>query len=187
MITRCKWVTADPLYLDYHDREWGVPQHDSRMLFEMLCLEGQQAGLSWITVLKKRACYRTSFHGFDPHKIAAMGGQELDALMQEPGLIRHRRKLEAIVTNARAWVAMAQAGEDFAAFIWQFVGHQPQVNRPHYPDIPAKTAASEALSRALKQRGFTFVGATICYAFMQACGLVNDHHVGCDLCPAEAG
>ncbi|MDU6412053.1 MAG: DNA-3-methyladenine glycosylase I [Yersiniaceae bacterium] len=186
-MVRCRWVTADPLYIDYHDHEWGVPQRESRVLFEMLCLEGQQAGLSWITVLKKRERYRACFHGFDPHHIAAMTPQDVDALMQEAGLIRHRRKLEAIITNARAWLAMAAAGEDFSRFIWGFVDHQPQVNRPQGEAIPAKTAASEALSRALKKRGFTFVGATICYAFMQACGLVNDHQADCFCCPAQAG
>jgi len=186
-MVRCRWVTADPLYIDYHDHEWGVPQYESRALFEMLCLEGQQAGLSWITVLKKRARYRDCFHGFDPHKVAAMTPEDVDALMQDAGLIRHRRKLEAIIINARAWLAMTQAGEDFARFIWGFVDHQPQVNRPQGSATPVKTAASEALSKALRKRGFTFVGATICYAFMQASGLVNDHQADCFCCPAQAG
>ncbi|MDU4092505.1 MAG: DNA-3-methyladenine glycosylase I [Pantoea sp.] len=177
---RCGWVSNDPLYLTYHDSEWGIAQTQSTRLFEMLCLEGQQAGLSWITVLKKRENYRAAFYQFDPKTIAQMNESDIDRLMQDSGLIRHRAKLNAIVTNARAYLMMQENGEDFSRFIWAFVGHQPQIN--HFTEgavVPAQTPASLALSKALKKRGFKFVGATICYAFMQACGLVNDHLTGC--------
>ncbi|NMP28255.1 DNA-3-methyladenine glycosylase I [Rahnella sp. SAP-1] len=177
---RCSWVSNDPLYIEYHDKEWGVPIKDGRQLFEMLCLEGQQAGLSWITVLKKRENYRRCFHQFDPQRIAAMTAQDVDALVLESGIIRHRGKIEAIITNAKAWLAMQASGEDFATFIWQFVDQQPLINNPGGPgDIPAKTPLSDALSKALKKRGFKFIGSTICYAFMQASGLVNDHQTYC--------
>ena len=177
---RCGWVTEDPLYVAYHDREWGTPETRREALFEMLCLEGQQAGLSWITVLKKRAAYREAFHHFDPQAVALMDEQAIDRLMSNSGLIRHRGKLTAIVTNARALLAMEAQGDAFSSFIWQFVEHQPVIN--HFPAgsaVPASTAVSEALSKALKKHGFAFVGPTICYAFMQACGLVNDHLTGC--------
>lgn len=177
---RCGWVTEDPLYIAYHDKEWGIPHTDSRQLFEMLCLEGQQAGLSWITILKKRENYRRAFHQFDAQAVALMGEQEIDLLMLDSGLIRHRGKLSAIVANARALLAMEAQGEDFVRFIWRTVETQPQIN--HFQrgaDVPAFTPASEALSKALKKRGFKFVGSTICYAFMQACGLVNDHLTDC--------
>lgn len=177
---RCGWVSTDPLYQTYHDREWGVAQTANAALFEMLCLEGQQAGLSWITVLKKRENYRAAFYQFDPQTVARMNEAEIDILMQNSGLIRHRAKLNAIVTNARAYLTMQEAGEDFSRFVWSFVGGQPQIN--HFADlqaVPAQTPVSLALSKALKQRGFKFVGSTICYSFMQACGLVNDHITTC--------
>lgn len=177
---RCGWVSADPLYLEYHDNEWGTPTTDARELFEMLCLEGQQAGLSWITVLKKRENYRRAFHHFDPQGVAAMTEQDVAALLQDSGIIRHRGKIEAIISNAKAYLAMEAAGEDFATFIWQFVGNKPLLN--HWRtlnEVPAKTELSDAMSKALKKRGFKFIGSTICYAFMQACGLVNDHVTGC--------
>jgi len=177
---RCGWVTADPLYLSYHDLEWGVAVHDRQRLFEMICLEGQQAGLSWITVLKKRENYRQCFHHFSPEAVAHMTPGDVDNLMQNAGIIRHRGKIEAIINNARALLAMEAKGEDFPALVWSFVSGSPVVTHPvELSEIPAKTQSSEALSRALKQRGFKFVGATTCYAFMQACGLVNDHIVGC--------
>ncbi|MFS2221515.1 DNA-3-methyladenine glycosylase I [Pantoea sp. B65] len=177
---RCGWVTQDPLYLTYHDDEWGIPQTEGKKLFEMICLEGQQAGLSWITVLKKRENYRRAFHGFDPHAVALMGEEQLDVLMQDSGLIRHRGKLAAIIANARAYLAMEARGEDFSRFIWSFVDHQPQINHLHsLAGAQSKTAASDALSKALKKHGFKFVGSTTCYAFMQACGLVNDHVIDC--------
>lgn len=177
---RCGWVSTDPLYQAYHDKEWGVAQKDSRALFEMLCLEGQQAGLSWITVLKKRENYRAAFYRFDPQAVAQMNEADIEVLMQNSGLIRHRGKLSAIVTNARAYLAMQEQGEDFSRFVWSFVDYQPQIN--HFSDlqpVPAQTPVSLALSKALKKRGFKFVGSTICYAFMQSCGLVNDHHTRC--------
>lgn len=183
---RCGWVTQDPLYLDYHDNEWGVPQREGKKLFEMICLEGQQAGLSWITVLKKRENYRHAFHNFDPPRVAAMTPQDVDTLLQNSGIIRHRGKIEAIIGNARAYLAMEANGESFSDFIWGFVDNQPQIaHAALLAEIPASTPVSDALSKALKKRGFKFVGSTICYAFMQACGLVNDHVVGCICYPGE--
>jgi DNA-3-methyladenine glycosylase I len=187
-MTRCNWVTNDPLYIEYHDHEWGIPQKDNQKLFEMLCLEGQQAGLSWITVLKKREHYRRCFHQFDPQKIAKMTEEDVETLVQDAGIIRHRGKINAIISNARAYLAMQEKGDDFSQFIWQFVNHQPQINYPQIPgDIPAKTDVAEAMSKALKKRGFKFIGATICYAFMQASGLVNDHQTYCQHQPAQHG
>ncbi|PVZ83276.1 DNA-3-methyladenine glycosylase I [Serratia sp. S1B] len=183
---RCGWVTADPLYLEYHDKEWGTPTTDARELFEMLCLEGQQAGLSWITVLKKRENYRRAFHNFDPIRVAAMNEQDVTLLLQDSGIIRHRGKIEAIITNAKAYQAMEMAGENFSTFIWQFVEGKPQLN--HWQalnEVPAQTEISVAMSKALKKRGFKFVGSTICYAFMQACGLVNDHITDCFCHPKQ--
>lgn len=183
---RCGWVTQDPLYLDYHDNEWGVPQREGKKLFEMICLEGQQAGLSWITVLKKRENYRHAFHNFDPQRVAAMTRQDVDSLLQNAGIIRHRGKIEAIIGNARAYLAMEENGESFSDFIWGFVDNQPQIAHASLlAEIPTSTPVSDALSKALKKRGFKFVGSTICYAFMQACGLVNDHVVGCICYPGE--
>lgn len=177
---RCGWVTNDPLYMAYHDDEWGVPTPDARELFEMLCLEGQQAGLSWITVLKKRENYRRAFHQFDPQRVAAMTEQDVATLLQDASIIRHRGKIEAIITNARAYLAMQEAGEDFVTFIWSFVDGQPQRNQwQQLSQVPAKTEQSDAMSKALKKRGFKFIGSTTCYAFMQASGLVNDHLTGC--------
>ncbi|MEE3652161.1 MULTISPECIES: DNA-3-methyladenine glycosylase I [unclassified Brenneria] len=179
-MNRCGWVTQDALYQAYHDNEWGKPCTDSQKLFELLCLEGQQAGLSWITVLKKRENYRRCFRQFDPGQIAQMTQEDVDKLMQDSGIIRHRGKITAIITNARAWLEMENQGESFSRFIWSFVDHQPQLNRPtSLADVPAKTAISDAMSKALKKRGFKFIGSTICYAFMQAGGLVNDHTIDC--------
>ncbi|EPT2627771.1 DNA-3-methyladenine glycosylase I [Escherichia coli] len=183
---RCGWVSQDPLYIAYHDNEWGVPETDSKKLFEMICLEGQQAGLSWITVLKKRENYRACFHQFDPVKVAAMQEEDVERLVQDAGIIRHRGKIQAIIGNARAYLQMEQNGEQFADFVWSFVNHQPQVTQATtLSEIPTSTSASDALSKALKKRGFKFVGTTICYSFMQACGLVNDHVVGCCCYPGN--
>ena len=183
---RCGWVSQDPLYIAYHDNEWGVPETDSKKLFEMICLEGQQAGLSWITVLKKRENYRACFHQFDPVKVAAMQGEDVERLVQDAGIIRHRGKIQAIIGNARAYLQMEQNGEPFVDFVWSFVNHQPQVTQATtLSEIPTSTSASDALSKALKKRGFKFVGTTICYSFMQACGLVNDHVVGCCCYPGN--
>ncbi|MBS8951279.1 DNA-3-methyladenine glycosylase I [Escherichia coli] len=183
---RCGWVSQDPLYIAYHDNEWGVPETDSKKLFEMICLEGQQAGLSWITVLKKRENYRACFHQFDPVKVAAMQEEDVERLVQDAGIIRHRGKILAIIGNARAYLQMEQNGEPFVDFVWSFVNHQPQVTQATtLSEIPTSTSASDALSKALKKRGFKFVGTTICYSFMQACGLVNDHVVGCCCYPGN--
>lgn len=183
---RCGWVSQDPLYIAYHDNEWGVPETDSKKLFEMICLEGQQAGLSWITVLKKRENYRACFHQFDPVKVAAMQEEDVERLVQDAGIIRHRGKIQAIIGNARAYLQMEQNGEPFADFVWSFVNNQPQVTKATtLSEIPTSTSASDALSKALKKRGFKFVGTTICYSFMQACGLVNDHVVGCCCYPGN--
>ena len=183
---RCGWVTQDPLYITSHDTEWGVPQRDEHALFEMICLEGQQAGLSWITVLKKRENYRRCFCQFDPQKVAALQPEDVDRLVQDAGIIRHRGKIEAIITNARALLAMQQNGESFSDFVWGFVDHQPQLTQATtLGEIPATTPVSDALSKALKKRGFKFVGSTICYSFMQACGLVNDHITSCHCHPGN--
>ncbi|HHH9847234.1 TPA: DNA-3-methyladenine glycosylase I [Escherichia coli] len=183
---RCGWVSQDPLYIAYHDNEWGVPETDSKKLVEMICLEGQQAGLSWITVLKKRENYRACFHQFDPVKVAAMQEEDVERLVQDAGIIRHRGKIQAIIGNARAYLQMEQNGEPFVDFVWSFVNHQPQVTQATtLSEIPTSTSASDALSKALKKRGFKFVGTTICYSFMQACGLVNDHVVGCCCYPGN--
>ncbi|OON40203.1 DNA-3-methyladenine glycosidase [Izhakiella australiensis] len=177
---RCGWVTNDPIYLQYHDKEWGIPQTDRQALFEMICLEGQQAGLSWITVLKKRQNYRDAFHQFDPQTVALMDDSDIERLMQNAGIIRHRGKIAAIITNARALLAMESQGEKFAGFVWSFVDNQPQLHHyADYRDAPTTSERSDALSKALKKRGFKFVGSTICYSFMQACGLINDHATGC--------
>ena len=174
---RCFWCTEDPLYQAYHDQEWGVAQYDPQGLFELLLLEGFQAGLSWITVLKKRARYREVLFGFDPVRLAQLSDAEIDALMQDPGIIRNRLKLRAARQNAQAWLRL----EDPAGLLWSFVGGAPKVN--HFSErsqVPAVTAEAEAMSRALKKAGFTFVGPTICYAFMQAAGLIMDHTTDCD-------
>ena len=177
---RCGWVKQDPLYLAYHDREWGIPVTDRRELFEMLCLEGQMAGLSWLTVLKKRENYRAAFKHFDPQSVALMGEADVERLMLDSGIIRHRGKISAIIANARALLAMEAKGEIFNSWIWSFVDNEPQIHRHEdYRTAPTFSAASDALSKALKQRGFKFVGTTTCYSFMQACGLINDHVTGC--------
>lgn len=179
-VIRCSWAGDSEIYIRYHDHEWGKPEFDSQKLFEKICLEGQQAGLSWITVLKKREAYRQAFFGFDPHKITQMQEADIDKLMENAGLIRHRKKLEAIVKNAKAYLAMQANGEDFSQFIWSFVGGKPQINDvPTLANVPAKTETSQALSKALKKKGFVFVGETTCYAFMQSMGLVDDHLNDC--------
>ncbi len=171
---------SDPLYIDYHDKEWGVPVHDDRTQFEFLVLEGAQAGLSWMTVLRKRASYRLAFDDFDPEKVARYGDSKLASLIQDPGIIRNRKKIEAAVQNARAFLAIQEQFGSFAAYIWRFVdGKSIQNAWRAVTDLPAKSPESEGLSRDLKARGFRFVGPTICYAHMQATGLVNDHIIDC--------
>ena len=177
---RCEWAGPDLLYVAYHDTEWGVPLHDDRLLFEFLILEGAQAGLSWLTVLKKRERYRLVFDGFDPARVAAYDQRKIDALMSDPGIIRNRLKILAAVRNAKAFLAVQDEYKSFDRFIWDFVGGQTIKNAwTHIDQIPAQTDISLRMSKALKKRGFTFVGPTICYAFMQAVGLVNDHTVAC--------
>ncbi len=174
---RCAWCGDDPLYVRYHDEEWGVPTRDPQLLFEFLLLEAFQAGLSWITVLRKRERYRQVLFGFDAERLAIMSDGEIDERMQDPGIIRNRRKLEAARGNARAWLAL----EDPAGFVWSFVDDRPKVNRFERLDqVPAVTDEAQAMSRALKRAGFSFVGPTICYAYMQACGMVLDHLVDCE-------
>ncbi len=178
---RCHWAPADkPLYLAYHDEQWGVPVHDDRMLFEMLILEGAQAGLSWETILNKRAAYRRAFDRFDPRKVARYDARKVRALLADAGIVRNRLKIAAAITNARAFLAVQDERGSFDAFIWGFVGGAPMQNAwTHHREIPARTAESDAMSKELRRRGFTFVGSTICYAYMQACGLVNDHTTAC--------
>lgn len=183
-VIRCGWVSLDPLYIKYHDEEWGKPEYDNYRLFEMLCLEGQQAGLSWITILKKRENYQKHFCKFNPYKIQKISDDDIKTILLEPGIVRHKSKLESIVNNAKSYVQMQNEGEDFSTFIWSFVNHKPIINNwSNNKEIPSQTKTSVALSKALKKRGFEFVGATICYAFMQACGLVNDHIDTC-ICKA---
>ncbi|MDZ7802985.1 DNA-3-methyladenine glycosylase I [Thiohalophilus sp.] len=180
MTKRCGWAGPEQIYLDYHDHEWGVPVFDDRTLFEFLILEGAQAGLSWITVLKKRDAYRRLFHNFDAEKIARFSSSKIERLLQNPDIIRNRLKIEATVNNARAFLHVKEQYENFSSYIWQFVDGQPVQN--HWKtdqQVPSSTTTSQIMSRDLKQRGFRFVGPTICYAYMQAVGMVNDHVTAC--------
>jgi DNA-3-methyladenine glycosylase I len=178
--TRCAWAESGPLEIEYHDREWGVPSRDDRHLFEMLILEGAQAGLSWSTILRKRDNYRKAFAGFDPARVARFDARRRAALMRDPGIVRNRLKIEATVVNARAALAVQEEFGSLAAYLWQFVDGRPIRNAwTRMARVPAETAESRAMSRALLQRGFRFVGPTICYAFMQATGMVNDHITTC--------
>lgn len=180
--SRCAWVTTDPIYIAYHDEEWGRPVYDDQKLFEMLILEGAQAGLSWITVLKRRENYRKAFDDFDPVKISQYHQEKIESLLQNPGIIRNRKKVESVIRNARAFLEIQAAFESFAAYIWQFVDGEPTINHwDSMNEVPAYTKESTAMSKDLKARGFTFVGPTICYAFMQATGMVNDHMSDCFL------
>ncbi|HEY2007535.1 MAG TPA: DNA-3-methyladenine glycosylase I [Rhizomicrobium sp.] len=179
--TRCWWPGEDPLYIDYHDTEWGVPEYDPRALYEKLVLDGFQAGLSWITILKKRENFRKAFHNFDPQKIARYGARDLDRLLRNDGIVRSRAKIEAAVKGARLWLEIEEKEPGgFREFIWKHVGDKPQVNHFRTRDkVPAQTEMSEGLARDLKQRGFNFCGPVIVYAFAQAVGMVNDHLVNC--------
>jgi DNA-3-methyladenine glycosylase I len=180
-LRRCQWVQGgNALYLDYHDREWGVPQHDDRVLFEFLLLEGAQAGLSWSTILNKREGYRQAFAGFDPRRVARFGARDIRRLLADPGIVRNRLKIQAAIANARAFLEVQQAFGSFDAYIWRFTGGKPIQNAwKTMKQVPAATAQSDALSKDLRQRGFKFVGSTIMYAHMQATGMVNDHTVDC--------
>jgi len=177
---RCSWAGSDPLYCQYHDSEWGVPVHDDRLLFEFLILEGAQAGLSWITILRKRAAYRRAFSNFEPEVVAAYDDAKVIELMNDAGIVRNRLKIAAAITNARAFLNVQEEFGSFDSYIWSFTnGTTIQNCRAAIADIPATTPESDAMSRDLKKRGFKFVGSTICYAFMQAVGMVNDHTVDC--------
>jgi DNA-3-methyladenine glycosylase I len=177
---RCPWCLGSELYREYHDREWGVPVRDDRLLFEFLILEGAQAGLSWSTILRRRESYRAAFDNFDASKVARYGAREKTKLLANPGIIRNRLKVEAAVANAQAFQAVQKEFGSFSDYLWQFVNHAPLVNRwTNLRQVPAETAESKAMSRDLKKRGFRFVGPTICYAFMQAVGMVNDHVLEC--------
>jgi DNA-3-methyladenine glycosylase I len=177
---RCGWPGSDPLYIQYHDEEWGVPVYDDHDLFERLMLEGFQAGLSWITILRKRDSFHRAFDGWDAEKIAAYGDDDIARLMADPGIIRNRLKVNGAVKNARAYLGIKASGTTFSEYIWSFVGGKPIVNRFEvFGEVPALTPEATAMSKDLKKRGFTFVGPTICYAFMQSAGLVDDHLVTC--------
>lgn len=178
--TRCPWAGSDPIYQQYHDAEWGIPAHDDRRLFEMLVLEGAQAGLAWITILRKREGYRKAFDNFDPAAVARYDRRRIARLLENKNIVRNRLKVESAVTNARAFLRIQDEQGSFDAYIWRFVDGHPTQNRwKSQGAIPAETAASKTMSKDLKRRGFRFVGPTICYAFMQATGMVNDHLVGC--------
>ncbi len=180
MKSRCSWSATDPLYIKYHDKEWGVPLHDDRRLFEFLILEGAQAGLSWLTILKKRQNYRKAFDHFDPHTLAGYDARKVRALLSNEGIVRNKLKINAAIQNAMSFLAVQEEFGSFDNYIWRFVGGQTIKNKwETLEEIPAQTPESAAMSADLKKRGFKFVGSTICYAFMQAAGLVNDHVVGC--------
>lgn len=179
-LTRCAWVNADPVYIDYHDHEWGVPVYDEQKLFEFLILEGAQAGLSWITILKRRQNYRDSFDQFDAAKVARYSDKKIASLLQNSGIIRNRLKINAAVTNAQAYLNIKESQSSFSDYIWNFVDGSPILNHwRHFKDVPVTSPRSDQLSKDLKKRGFKFVGSTICYAFMQAVGMVNDHTTNC--------
>lgn len=179
-IRRCEWAGPDQIYVDYHDNEWGQPLHDDNKLFEMLILEGMQAGLAWITVLKKREAFRAAFDNFDPQKVALYDAAKIEDLMADAGIIRHRGKINAAISNAKAFLEIQKEYGSFDAFIWAYVDHTPIINTPQsLSDIPASTPLSDQISKDLKKRGFKFVGSTIIYAFMQAIGMVDDHMAWC--------
>jgi len=178
--TRCAWAGDDPLYVAYHDAEWGVPVHDDRKLFEFLILEGAQAGLSWLTILRKRENYRRAFASFDPERVARFGAREVRRLLVDPGIVRNRLKVAGAIRNAQAFLAVQEEFGSFDRFMWQFVGGRPTQNAwRQLQQVPSRTPESDALSKDLRTRGFAFVGSTICYAHMQAVGMVNDHLVNC--------
>jgi DNA-3-methyladenine glycosylase I len=180
MPTRCAWAGSDPLYIRYHDTEWGVPQHQDRKLFEMLMLEGAQAGLSWITILRKRAAYRKAFDRFDPRKVARYSAADRRRLLADAGIVRNRLKIDAAIGNAKAFLEIQREFGRFDTYIWQFTDGRPTRNRWRtMREVPPTTPASDAMGQDLKRKGFKFVGSTICYAFMQATGMVNDHLTGC--------
>ncbi len=179
-VSRCQWCGTDPLYVKYHDEEWGVPVHDDKKHFEMIILDGAQAGLSWLTVLRKRENYRKAFADFDPAKVARFTEKKIERLLNNPGIIRNKLKVKSAVTNAQAFLKIQEEFGSFDNYIWQFVGGKPIVNKwKSLKELPATSKESDAMSKDLKKRGFKFVGSTICYAYMQAAGMVNDHVVTC--------
>lgn len=181
--SRCIWASSDPLYITYHDSEWGVPIYDDQLLFEFLILEGMQAGLSWITILKKRENFRSAFDRFDAKKIVKYDQEKIGELLENPGIIRNRLKIQSVMTNAEAFLKLKAEGISFSDYLWGFTDGKPIQNRwKNHSEVPAHTVISDKLSKELKRRGFKFVGSTICYAFMQAVGMVNDHVVGCFRC-----
>ncbi len=179
-MNRCAWVDSSDLYTKYHDTEWGIPSYDDNHLFEMLILEGAQAGLNWTTILKKRDTYREAYYGFDPERIAKFTKKKKEQLLRNPGIVRNRLKVDASVQNAKVFVDIQSKEGSFSEFIWSFVAGKPIINKwRNVNEIPAETVESQAMSKTLKKKGFRFVGPTICYAFMQAVGMVNDHEIGC--------
>jgi DNA-3-methyladenine glycosylase I len=179
-LKRCPWPGTDPLYIAYHDEEWGVPERDDRALYEKLVLDGFQAGLSWITILRKREAFRSAFDGFAPERVARFTSKKVEALMQDEGIVRNRAKIEGAIASARAWLQMMEQGAGFGAYLWGFVDGKPIVNRyKAITEVPAETELSRVLAKDLKSRGFKFCGPTIVYAFMQATGMVNDHLTSC--------
>ena len=179
-IRRCEWAGPDPIYIAYHDNEWGRPLHDDTKLFEMLILEGMQAGLAWITVLKKREAFREAFDGFDPHKVALYSDDKIEELMGNKGIIRHRGKISAAIGNAKAFISIQEEYGSFDRFLWKYAGNNPIINTANsLTELPASTPLSDRISKDLKKRGFKFVGSTIVYSFMQAVGMVDDHMVWC--------
>jgi DNA-3-methyladenine glycosylase I len=180
MNKRCDWCGTEPIYVDYHDKEWGVPVHDDRMHFEMIILDGAQAGLSWITILKRRDSYREAFDNFDAVKVSRYDDKKVEKLLTNPGIIRNRLKVNSAVKNAQAFLKIQEEFGSFDDYIWQFVNHKTIQNKwKKMSELPAKTAESDAMSKDLKKRGFSFVGSTICYAYMQAAGMINDHITNC--------
>jgi DNA-3-methyladenine glycosylase I len=187
MTKRCHWVTKEPLYIEYHDKEWGVPVHDDRKLFEMLCLEGAQAGLSWWTILQKRENYRKAFNHFDAEKIVDYSEEKLQSLKENPGIVRNKLKIKSVVTNAQNFLLIQKEYGSFSNYIWSFVDHQPIVNHwASFDEVPVTTEISDLMSKTLKKEGFKFVGSTICYSYMQAVGMVNDHTLDCFCHPMQA-
>lgn len=180
MTKRCKWVTKEPLYIEYHDKEWGVPVYDDRKLFEMICLEGAQAGLSWWTILQKRENYREAFDNFEAEKIVNYTEEKLQSLKENPGIVRNKLKIQSVVTNAQAFLRIQKEYGSFANYIWSFVDNKPIINHwETHEEVPVTTSISDTMSKKLKKDGFKFVGSTICYSFMQAVGMINDHTVDC--------
>lgn len=177
---RCAWVTDEPLYIEYHDQEWGVPVYDDRLLFEMLCLEGAQAGLSWWTILQKRENYRKAFAHFDAEKIVQFSDEKLEALREDKGIVRNKLKIQSVVTNAKAFLKIQEEQGSFSDYIWSFVNHKPIVNEwKTREEVPVTNEMSDDMSKQLKKAGFKFVGSTICYSYMQAVGMINDHTLDC--------